>query len=62
MNVKAPDTIEPARIDAPDDELPDLIADVPAKGEALGQKLPLQTQKILPARRQPRQGAGAFLR
>jgi Fic family protein len=44
---KAPDTIEPARIDAPDGELPDLIAEVAAKGEALGQKLHPQTAENL---------------
>ncbi|UZW54520.1 Fic family protein [Sphingobium sp. JS3065] len=47
MNSEAPDTIEPARIDAPDGELPDLIAEVAAKGEALGQKLHPRTAENL---------------
>jgi Fic family protein len=44
---EAPDTIEPARIVAPDGELPDLIAEVAAKGEALGQKLHPRTAENL---------------
>jgi Fic family protein len=47
VSSKAPDTIEPARIDAPDGELPDLIAEVAAKGEALGQKLHPRTAENL---------------
>ena len=47
MTIEAPDTIEPARIDAPDGELPDLIAEVAAKGEALGQKLHPRTAENL---------------
>lgn len=47
MPSNAPDTIEPARIDAPDGDLPDLIADVAAKGEALGQKLHPRTAENL---------------
>ncbi|MFT4027411.1 MAG: Fic family protein [Novosphingobium sp.] len=42
-----PDTIEPARIDAPDGDLPDLIAEVAAKGEALGQRLHPRTAESL---------------
>lgn len=44
---EAPDTIEPARIDAPDGELPDLLAEVAAKGEALGQRLHPRTAESL---------------
>jgi len=47
MHPKAPDTIEPARIDAPDGDLPDLLAEVAAKGEALGQKLHPRTAESL---------------
>jgi len=47
MPSEAPDSIEPARIDAPDGELPDLIAEVAAKGEALGQKLHPRTAENL---------------
>lgn len=47
MTSEAPDTIEPARIDAPDGELPDLLAEVAAKGETLGQKLHPRTAENL---------------
>jgi Fic family protein len=47
VSTEAPDTIEPARIDAPDGDLPDLIAEVAAKGEALGQKLHPRTAENL---------------
>ena len=47
MSPNAPDTIEPARIDAPEDDLPDLLVEVAAKGEALGHKLHPRTAENL---------------
>jgi Fic family protein len=47
MSFEAPDMIEPVRIEAPDGDLPDLLAEIAAKGEALGQKLhPLTAENL----------------
>lgn len=47
MTDEAPASIEPALIDAPDGELPDLIAEVASKSAALGQRLHPRTAENL---------------
>lgn len=42
-NVESPTQIEPARIDAPTGDLPDLVAEIAAKAEGLGRALHPQT-------------------